>query len=216
MKKKSLACLLCSLLVVGAMVLAGCGGGNSDADAISKDLASQLDSFKSSSSQQLADALKANDSSLSTLGIDTDELSKSLFDGFTYSVDTVTVSSDSKSATAEVSLTSKTATSVLAASIDSVPTVVGDMSLNDLSSEDAVNKLLGKLLTQAAKSAGTETVKLTVTYSKTSDGWKLDDLETQIYKALGLDQINLDSIYRELGVSNAAELDALISQYLPK
>lgn len=214
MKKKSLACLLCSLLVVGMLVLAGCGGGNSDADAISKDLATQLDSFKSSSSQQLADALKANDSSLSTLGIDADELSKSLLDGFTYSVGTVTVSSDSKSATAEVSLTSKTATSVLAASIENVPTVVGDMSLADLSSEGAVNKLVGKLLTQAAKSASTETVKLTVTYSKTSDGWKLDDLATQVYKALGLDQINLDAIYKQLGVKDAAELETYLKQYL--
>ncbi len=214
MKKKTLACLLCSLLVVGVMVLAGCGSSNTEADAISKDLTTQLDSFKSASSQKLADALKANDASLSTLGVDSDELAKSLMDGFTYSVGTVSVNSDKKSATAEVSITSKTATSVLAASINSLPTVVGDMSLNDLSSEDAANKLLGKVLTQAAKSAETETVKVTVTYSKTSNGWTLDDLATQIYKALGLDQINLDSIYSQLGVKDAAELESYVKQYL--
>lgn len=214
MKKKTLTCLLCSLLVVGVMVLAGCGAGNSDADAISKDLTSQLDSFKNASSQKLAEVLKANDASLSTLGVDSDELAKSLMDGFTYSVGTVTVNSDSKSATAEVSITSKTATSVLTASVDSLTTVVGDMSLTDLSSEDAVNKAVGKLLTQAVQSAGTETVKVTLTYSKTSNGWELDDLETQIYKALGLDQINLDSIYSQLGVKDAAELESYIKQYL--
>ena len=216
MKRKALAFLVCTALVAGMLALTGCSNGNSDKDQISKDLTSQLDSFKSSCSQKLADELKANDASLATFGVDSDELAKALADGFGYKVGDITVNSGANSATAEVTLTSKTAASVLTALTNNVPSAVGSLTLDDLSSEDKINKFVGNQLLEAAKSAGTESTSVTLTYSKNNNTWTMDDLDTQIYKALGLDQISLDSIYRELGVSNAAELDALISQYLPK
>ena len=69
---------------------------------------------------------------------------------------------------------------------------------------------------EAAKSASTGSTSLTLTYSKSGDSWKMDDLETQVYKALGLDTIDLQSIYNYLGVSNYSELESLINQYLSK
>ena len=220
MKRKTLACLVCSVLVVGVFALAGCasnnGSGNADQDAISKDLTSQLDSFKSSGSKALADELKANESSFTTLGIESSEFANELLDGFTYSIGTITVNDGGKSATAEVSLTSKSVGTVLTALVNNLPSSAASITADDISSEDKINKFIGKQLMAAAKSAGTETSKLTLTYSKSGDSWKMDDLETQVYKALGLDTINLDSIYSQLGVKNYSELESYINQYLSK
>ena len=220
MKKKTLACLICSILVIGMLVLAGCGSnsgsGNSDQDAISKDLTSQLDSFKSSGSQALSKELKANDSTLQTLGIDSDEFTKELMDGCTYSIGTISVDSKGNTATAEVTLTSKTVSSVLTALVNNIPGAVASLTADDISSEDKVNKFIGKQLMEAAKSAGTENTTLSLTYSKNGDSWTMDDLETQVYKALGLNTINLNDIYSQLGVSNYSELESYISKYLSK
>ena len=227
MKRKTLACAICAVLVVGMLALTGCGSsstsgksesssGSSDQEAISKDLTAQLDSFKNSGSQAFAEELKAYDSTFKTLGIDSGEFVKELLDGFTYSIGTITVDSEKGSATAEVNFTSKTIGSVLVAVVNTIPSAVTSLTADDLASEDAVNQFVGNQLMQAVKSAETGTTALTLAYSKTGDTWKLDDLETQLYKALGLDTIDLDTIYSYLGVSNASELEASISQYLPK
>ena len=220
MKRKTLACLVCSVLLVGVFALVGCasnsGSGNADQDAISKDLTSQLDSFKSSGSKALADELKANESSFKTLGIDSDEFANELLNGLTYSIGTITVKDGAKSATAEVNLTSKSVSSVLTAMVTNLPTSVSSISADDISSEDKINKFIGTQLMQAVKSAGTEKTNLTLTYSKSGDTWKMDDLETQVYKALGLDAINLDGIYSYFGVKDAAEFESYINQYLSK
>ncbi len=216
MKRKTLACLLCSVLAIGMLSLAGCGSssGSSDQDAISKDLTTQLDSFKSSGSQMIGEQLKANDSALSTLGINSDDFAKEMLDGFSYSIGTIKVDSKANSATAEVTITSKTIYSALTALVTNLPTAVTNMSADDLSTDENINKFVGKQLTEAVKSAGTEETTITLTYSKSGDTWKMDDLETQVYKALGLDTISLDSIYSMLGVNNASELESLVNQYL--
>lgn len=232
MKKKILACLTCSVLVVGLLALAGCGtssnsnsssesssnnsAASADQEAISKDLTSQLDSFKSSDSKMLAETLKANDASLQTLGIDSDEFAKALLDGFTYDIGTISVNDKAGTAIAEVNTTSKTATTVLAALVNNIPSAIGSLTADDISSEDKVNKFIGKQLVEAAKSAATATSTFSLTYTKSGDTWKMDDAETQLYKALGFDTINLDSIYSQLGVGSASELESYINQYLPK
>ncbi len=220
MKRKTLVCLICSVLVVGIFALAGCGSssgsGTSDQDVISNDLTSQLDSFKSNSSQALADELKANDSTFKTLGIESDEFAKELLDGFGYSIGAITVDSKAGTASAEVNLTSKTVSSVFVSLVTNFPSALSNLTADDISSEDKINKIIGNQLMEAAKSAETVTTTLNLTYSKTGDSWTMDDLETQIYKALGLDTINLDSIYSYFGVSNYSELESYIKQVLSK
>ena len=220
MKRKTLVCLICSVLVVGIFALAGCGSssgsGTSDQDVISNDLTSQLDSFKSNGSQALADELKANDSTFKTLGIESDEFAKELLDGFGYSIGAITVDSKAGTASAEVNLTSKTVSSVFVSLVTNFPSALSNLTADDISSEDKINKIIGNQLMEAAKSAETVTTTLNLTYSKTGDSWTMDDLETQIYKALGLDTINLDSIYSYFGVSNYSELESYIKQVLSK
>ncbi len=218
MKGKTLKRLLCSVLVAGMLSLAVCGlsacSNSADQDAISKDLTSQLDSFKNSASQALAEELKANDSTFKALGISSDEFTKELLDGFDYSIGEITVDSKAGSATANVSLTSKTVESALTAFVNNIPTAVSNLTLSDISSEKKLNEVVGNLLLDAVKSAETGSTDLTLTYSKDGDTWVMDDLETQIYKALGLDTINLESIYSYLGVSDFSELESYISKYL--
>ncbi len=227
MKRKTLVCALCAVLVVGMLALVGCGSsstsgnsgsssGTSDQEAISKDLSSQLDAFKNSGSQAFAEELKAYDSMFKTLGIDSGEFAKELLNGFTYSIGTITVDSEKGSAIAEVKITSKTVGSVLVAVVNTIPSAVTTLTADDLSSENTINTFIGNQLMQAVKSAGTEDTALTLTYTKTGDTWKMDDLETQLYKALGLDTISLDSIYSYLGVSNSSELANYLNQFLAK
>ncbi len=212
MKRKTLTRLICAMLVVGMLFLTGCN--SKEKKAITDSLTAQLDSFKSSGSEELAKVLEANDASLAPLGIDYNEFAQEILEGFTYSIGAITVDSGAKSATAEIKLTSKTPLTMLTALVYNLPNAATSVSEDILSSEDSLNKFIGEQLVEAAKNAETDQTTLTVTCSKTDDTWTLDDFGTQIYKALGLDEINLEGIYSQLGVKDFNELSSLISKYL--
>lgn len=212
MKRKTLTRLICAMLVVGMLFLTGCN--SKEKKAITDSLTAQLDSFKSSGSEELAKVLEANDASLAPLGIDYNEFAQEILEGFTYSIGAITVDSGAKSATAEIKLTSKTPLTMLTALVYNLPNAATSVSADILSSEDSLNKFIGEQLVEAAKNAETDQTTLTVTCSKTDDTWTLDDFGTQIYKALGLDEINLEGIYSQLGVKDFDELSSLVSKYL--
>ena len=213
MKRKTLACLLCSILVLGMLFMTACTS-KEDKNAITTDLTAQMDSLKASGSEQLADVLKENDSSLKALGIDYNELAKEILDGFTYSIGAISVGSGGETATADVEITSKTPVTMLTALVYNIPSAAASLSEDVISSEEKLNAFIGTQLMEAVKNAETDVTTLTVTYSKEDNKWTLDDLGTQIYKALGLDAINLDGIYAQLGVKDFNELSSLISEYL--
>ena len=212
MKRKTLTRLICAMLVVGMLFLTGCN--SKEKKAITDSLTAQLDSFKSSGSEELAKVLEANDASLAPLGIDYNEFAQEILEGFTYSIGAITVDSGAKSATVEIKLTSKTPLTMLTALVYNLPNAATSVSADILSSEDSLNKFIGEQLVEAAKNAETDQTTLTVTCSKTDDTWTLDDFGTQIYKALGLDEINLEGIYSQLGVKDFDELSSLVSKYL--
>ena len=213
MKRKTLACLLCSILVLGMLFMTACTS-KEDKNEITTDLTAQMDSLKASGSEQLADVLKENDSSLKALGIDYNELAKEILDGFTYSIGAISVGSGGETATADVEITSKTPVTMLTALVYNIPSAAASLSEDVISSEEKLNAFIGTQLMEAVKNAETDVTTLTVTYSKEDNKWTLDDLGTQIYKALGLDAINLDGIYAQLGVKDFNELSSLISEYL--
>lgn len=212
MKRKTLTRLICAMLVVGMLFLTGCN--SKEKKAITDDLSTQLDSFKSSGSEGLTKVLEANDASLASLGIDYNRFAQKILEGFMYSIGAITVDSGAKSATVEIKLTSKTPLTMLTALVNNLPNAAASVSADVLSSEDSLNKFIGEQLVEAAKNAETDQTTLTVTCSKTDDTWALDDFETQFYKALGLDKINLEGIYSQLGVKDFNELSSLVSGYL--
>ena len=212
MKRKTLTRLICAMLVVGMLFLTGCN--SKEKKAITDSLTAQLDSFKSSGSEELAKVLEANDASLAPLGIDYNEFAQEILEGFTYSIGAITVDSGAKSATAEIKLTSKTPLTMLTALVYNLPSAATSVSADVLSSEDSLKKFIGEQLFEAAKNAETDQTTLTVTCSKTDDTWVLDDVGTQLYKALGLDKVNLEGIYSQLGVKDFDELSSLVKGYL--
>lgn len=212
MKRKALTRLICAMLVVGMLFLTGCN--SKEKKAITDDLSAQLDSFKSTGSEELAKVLEANDASLASLGINYDEFAQEILEGFTYSIGAITVDSEAKSATAEIKLTSKTPLTMLTALVYNLPNAATSVSADVLSSEDSLKKFIGEQLIAAAENAETDQTTLTLTCSKTDDTWVLDDVETQLYKALGLDKINLEGIYSQLGVKDFNELSSLVKGYL--
>ena len=212
MKRKALTRLICAILVVGMLFLTGCN--SKEKKAITDGLTAQLDSFKSSGSEELAKVLEANDASLAPLGIDYNEFAQEILEGFTYSIGAITVDSGAKSATVEIKLTSKTPLTMLTALVYNLPSAATSVSADVLSSEDSLKKFIGEQLFEAAKNAETDQTTLTVTCSKTDDTWVLDDVGTQLYKALGLDKVNLEGIYSQLGVKDFNELSSLVKGYL--
>ena len=212
MKRKALTRLICAILVVGMLFLTGCN--SKEKKAITDDLSAQLNSFKSSGSEELAKVLEANDASLASLGINYDGFAQEILEGFTYSIGAITVDSGAKSATVEIKLTSKTPLTMLTALVYNLPNAATSTSADVLSSEDSLKKFIGEQLMEAAKNAETDQTTVTVTCSKTDNTWELDDFGTQLYKALGLDEIDLEGIYSQLGVKDFDELSSLVSKYL--
>ena len=212
MKNKALVRLICAILVMGMVFMTSCNSETKK--AIKNDLSAQLDSFKSSGSEELAGVLQANDASLKAFDINYNEFAQDILNGFTYSIGAIKVKSGAESATAEIKITSKTPLTVLTALVYNLPNAAAGVSEDVLSSEDKLYKFIGEQLVAAVKNAETDKTTLTVTCSKIDNKWSVDDLETQFYKALGLDEINLDGIYSTLGVKDFNELSALVSEYL--
>ncbi len=212
MKRKTLACLMCAILVLGMLFMTGCN--SKEKEAITSDLSSQLDSFKTSGSEQLAGVLEENDASLQALGIDYDEFAQQILDGFSYSIGAITVDGGAESATVDITFTTKTPLTMLTALVYNIPSAATSLTEDVISSEEKLNAFIGEQLVAAVKNAETDETTVTVTCSKTDDKWALDDIETQLYKALGLDAINLDGIYEFLGVKDFNELSSLINGYL--
>jgi outer membrane murein-binding lipoprotein Lpp len=213
MKKKTLIGIVAACAIAGVLALTGCGS-NADQEAISKDLTSQLDSLKQGSIDKISNVVKKNATYLDTLSIDSDEFTKAYVDGLDYKIGDIKVDSSKGTATANVTLTTKTATTILPDFVTDVANAAGKLTVSDLTQEKLL-KMVGEQLLTATKSAKGESTSVTVTYTKDKSGnWAMDDLETQLYKALGLDTINLDDICSQLGVSNVSELATAIQKYM--
>ena len=233
MKKTTLIGLVTTLAVAACIALTGCGANTNqetiskdqetisknqetiskDQEAISKDLTVQLDSFKQSSADNLSSIFKENVTYLEMIGIDPDEFAKACVDGFEYKIGTITVNGNN--GTADVTLTTKTANTILPIMVSNIFTAAGNLTTADFDSQDKLLKMVGEQLLSATKSAKGEPITITLTYSKDSNGkWSMDDLETQLYKALGLDSINLGNLCKQLGVSDLNELATHLKQYV--
>ena len=95
------------LVVACALVLGGCSGEKPE-DAIRADIVASFDRIKNLDEAALEEISSAMEvESLEPLGLEGDEIMRSLLDGFDYSVESVSVDESGESATAEVSVTCK-------------------------------------------------------------------------------------------------------------
>ena len=100
--------LCAALALVCGLVLAGCSTGPSAEELIREDISSALDEVKSLDDDTVEELVESMDAaSLEPYGIDGKELIRSMVDGFDYTIDAVTVDEEAGTATAELTVTSK-------------------------------------------------------------------------------------------------------------
>ena len=159
-------------LSIGMVGLAGCSGGTSDEDAIRASLASELDSIKNIDDAFVNELSESIDmSQLSVYGIDGVEFMKSYLSGFDYAIDSINVDGDS--ATAQITLTSKSYTGYLQALQTAVDEVTADPDALAALSNDEINQKIGEIVIGSLD--GVElaaTQPITITYTKVDGTWE--------------------------------------------
>lgn len=167
---------LCAVLALACSVaLGGCSGENPE-ELIRQDLTTSFDEIKNlddATIDELAQELGTSD--LETYGIDGADLIRSMVDGFDYTIDSVTVDEEAGTATASVTVTSKSMSSLY----DQIESMIGEL-MNDpdfltlASDEDALNARVGEMIMEAVDGIEPTEKSLSISYSKTDDGWQVD------------------------------------------
>ena len=177
MKKRSLKVLACSLVaalaVTCGLVLTACGGQN-DEEAIRQDVTAKLDTIKNADESAIDELIADVDTStFDQLGVDPSEFVAAMFDGFDYTIDSVSVDGDT--ATASVTVTCKSLTTMQ----DDVTNAVSDLMSDPASlmdkSQDELVELAGQTMMDAIKNSATHETTYEFTYQKSGDTWTMQD-----------------------------------------
>lgn len=182
--KRAFAILAIVIMLSVGTVLSACSPGISTEDAIRSDLAAQLDPFKNhdqATMDEIAESM--GDAGLEEYSVNADDMVASMLDGFDYAIDSVSVDEDSGSASASVSITCKT--------FGDVVTRAGELATEFAISgeaagmtEDELNTKLGEIIMQTIDEAEAKSTVCEFGYTKTDDGWVIDDdAENEIYNA---------------------------------
>ena len=168
--------LCAALALVCWLVLAGCSTGPSAEELIREDISSALDEVKSLDDDTVEELVESMDAaSLEPYGIDGKELIRSMVDGFDYTIDAVTVDEEAGTATAELTVTSKSMAELYGAMDDIIGELLsGSDMLELISDEDALNKRTGELIMEAVAKIEPSEKTIELGYTKTDDEWELD------------------------------------------
>ncbi|WP_455137349.1 hypothetical protein [Thermophilibacter sp.] len=178
MKKRSLRVLVCSLVAVLAvacgLAVTACSSGPSDEELIRQDLTANLDEIKNADDSAIQDLLASEDTSMfEQLGVDPTEFISSMLDGFDYTIDSVTVDGDT--ATASVSVTCKSMTTMQTDAMNAVYALADDPSAVADMSEDELMQLAGQAMMEAIKNSETHESTYEFTYEKVDGTWTIQD-----------------------------------------
>lgn len=187
MKKRSLKALVCSLVAVLAvacgLAVTACSPGQSDEDAIKQDLAANLDEIKNADEDAVQDLLANEDTSMfEQLGVDPTEFFSAMLDGFDYTIDSVTVDGDT--ATASVSVTCKSMSTMQSDAMSAVYALMDDPTEIAGMSEDEIMQLAGQTMMEAIKGSETHESTYEFTYEKVDGTWTIQDSGDEFMSAV--------------------------------
>lgn len=173
MKMRSLRLLACSLVALLAvtcgLVLGGCSG-ESPEELVRQDLTARLDEVKNVDDAAIEDLLGATDTSaFEQLGVEPAEFVKALLGGFDYTIGDVAVDGDS--ATASVSVTCKSLTTMQSEIEDLAYDLLADPEIYTLS-ENEVMERVGSTMLEAIEGSETHETSYDFAYEKTDEGWE--------------------------------------------
>lgn len=163
MKKNAFLAPIAVVIVALALVLVGCGSTADDEKAIRLAADEALSTIKNGD-DLIADEI--DDESFDQLGIDVNEFSSAIMDGFEYEIGEVTVDKDAGTATAQVSVTSKSLSDIMS----TFSSLISNADTSEITSEDDAYKLSGKLAMQAVEETEPTTKDLTLDFTRGSDG----------------------------------------------
>lgn len=167
------AAIACALAV---MLTSGCFGA-SDEQIIREGITQALDEMadgESEARRQLVEELGSQDG-MADLGIDPQEVSDSLFDGFAYEVGDIEVDSEQGTATAQVTLTSKSLSGVVDGLRGRIVDVLGSGDILTMT-QDEINAEVGTMLEESLHEAPVEEHELSLPCTRDGEGsWALDE-----------------------------------------
>lgn len=174
---KRFASAIVALACAAVVALAGGCGGPSDEQQIREGITQAFDEIANQESEarrQMVDTMSA-DGSLTDLGVDPQELSDALFDGFGYKIGDIEVDAEQGTATAEVTLTSKTLAGVVGGLKQGIVEVLGSGGILTMT-QDEINAEVGDMLVKALDEAPVEEREISLPCSRTGEGaWSLDE-----------------------------------------
>lgn len=170
---------LVAAVALGCAALLGACSGVDPEELIRADLTANLDLIKNADEETMDNLMQEIDASeLEAYGIDGTEFATTLLKGFDYSIDSVTVDDDT--ATADLTITCKSATA-LYGELESLTTdLLSDPEVYTMTEEEIYAKV-GELVMQALDETEVRATTVQVSYSKTSEGWEMDDASSDAF-----------------------------------
>ena len=174
---KALTGMLCATLVlVGGLVLTGCSGADPE-EAVRADLTANFDQLKNlegDALEEIADGM--GNTGLEQYGLENIEVITAMLDGFDYTIDSVTVDGDT--ATAEVTVTSKSMSELMNLDTDALTADLMEAVTSgelDPSDDDAINAWAGEYMMGLVEQIEPSEKTISLTYVNGDDGWTMDD-----------------------------------------
>lgn len=172
-------CSIAILLAVCAGVaLGGCSRENPEQE-IRADLTANFDEIKEFDEATVSEISSGMDASaFEAYGIAPEDVVRLLLDGFDYEIGSVSVDEDGKTATAEVSVTCKSASGVSDAAAQAATELMEEILTDPsgaelLSDEDAMNARIGQVVLAALDALEIRETTVEVPYAKTDGVWQV-------------------------------------------
>ena len=186
LKAAVIALLTAGMLSAGAL-LAGCSSEPSPEEAIRASLDAELSVFENPTQEQIDELVAdmGNMDEFAELGIDIDAYIKNMLEGFTYSIDSIEVAEDGKTAVGNVTISCKSFTAATDKFSELIEQWTQENAENMASmSEEQLNLEVGKILMRGMSETEPVNSSCSLDYELVDGTWTpADTAEAQLMKA---------------------------------